>query len=169
MASKQPKRDCKSPILSPMEGIQVKVTVNGVQHEVEILGRTARINGQPARLQIIEDDEILLGEKRYTLDFAHEEGDDLLMIVNGMAFVVSRPAELITGRDAKEVKAPMSGQLVDVSVRSGSEVKKGQLLLVLEAMKMENQINSPISGKVKAVLSAKGQQVKLGDTLIVFE
>lgn len=68
----------------------------------------------------------------------------------------------------KEVKAPMPGLILDLKVKAGDEVKKGDLLLILEAMKMENSIKSPGDGTVKAVKVSLNQSVEKNQVLIQF-
>jgi biotin carboxyl carrier protein len=61
----------------------------------------------------------------------------------------------------------MPGTIVDVKFAVGSPIKKGQVLLILEAMKMENEILSPADGTVKQLLVDKGSSVNSGDVLAV--
>lgn len=68
----------------------------------------------------------------------------------------------------KEIKAPMPGLVLNVVVDEGQEVNKGDNLLVLEAMKMENIIKSPASGTVKKILVSKGDKVEKNEILIQF-
>ena len=65
------------------------------------------------------------------------------------------------------VKAPMPGNILKVNVSAGQAVKEGELLVVLEAMKMENEIFAPKSGTVAQVLVSKGSTVNTGDTMVV--
>lgn len=65
------------------------------------------------------------------------------------------------------VKAPMPGTVLDIKTTVGSSVKAGQVLVVLEAMKMENEIVSPKDGTVTAVACTKGGAVNAEDVLIV--
>ncbi|MGL5507861.1 MAG: biotin/lipoyl-containing protein [Paraclostridium sp.] len=64
------------------------------------------------------------------------------------------------------VQAPMPGTINDVRVKVGDSVKKGQVLLILEAMKMENEIMASCDGTVTAVNVSKGASVSVGDTLV---
>lgn len=69
----------------------------------------------------------------------------------------------------EKVNAPMPGTILEVKVAVGSTVKKGDLLFVLEAMKMENEILSPVDGKVTFVGTTKGSSVDTGAALCVIE
>jgi biotin carboxyl carrier protein len=69
---------------------------------------------------------------------------------------------------AVNVEAPMPGTILDVKVAVGTTVKAGQVLCILEAMKMENEIVAPQDGTVKSVV-AKGSTVNTGDILVCLE
>jgi len=64
------------------------------------------------------------------------------------------------------VNSPMPGTILDVKVAVGAAVKEGDLVVILEAMKMENEIYAPCSGTVAQVLTSKGASVSTGDALI---
>jgi len=68
-----------------------------------------------------------------------------------------------------QLTAPMPGSVVDVLVRDGQAVEKGEALMILEAMKMEHTISAPAAGVIAQVLFAKGDQVQEGEQLIQFE
>ena len=65
------------------------------------------------------------------------------------------------------IKAPLTGSITTINVKAGDTVKKGQVLMILEAMKMENEIVSPCDGTVKQVLVQKGSTVDTGSMLAV--
>ena len=69
--------------------------------------------------------------------------------------------------EGAKITAPMPGTILDVKCAEGSAVKKGDVLLILEAMKMENEIVSPADGTVKQIAVAKGASVSSGDVLAV--
>ena len=67
------------------------------------------------------------------------------------------------------VKSPLPGVILDIKVNVGDEVKKGQTIIILEAMKMENNINADREGKVAAIKVQKGESVLEGTDLIIIE
>ena len=67
---------------------------------------------------------------------------------------------------AVSVKAPMPGNILDVKVSAGASVKAGDVLIILEAMKMENEIVAPQDGTVASVNVSKGDTVNSGDVLV---
>lgn len=67
---------------------------------------------------------------------------------------------------SQSVKSPMPGAILKVKVAVGEAVKKGQVLVILEAMKMENEIVSPSDGKIASVNVSKGSSVNAGDLLV---
>ena len=75
----------------------------------------------------------------------------------------------LTAGKVADVKAPMPGLVLEVSVNSGEEVKKGDALLILEAMKMENVIKSPADGVVKSISINKGDAVEKNQLMLSFE
>ena len=70
---------------------------------------------------------------------------------------------------AAAVQSPMPGKVVKVLVAVGDEVKSGQGIVVVEAMKMENELKAPKDGKIKAVAVKEGQPVEAGQSLVTLE
>ena len=70
-------------------------------------------------------------------------------------------------KGAGSIKSPLPGVILEMYVREGDEVKMGQKLLMLEAMKMENNIEADKAGKVVSILKHKGDNVMEGDVLII--
>ncbi len=166
-----------------------KITVNNSTFEISINEdnpQTGTINGKPFAVEItpvkrkvyqvtyndtpyfvlVKNFESF--EKILTLQVNHQtlklkitDEVDLLLETLGIDYSDSLKV--------KEVKAPMPGLVLDVVVEKGSEVKKGDNLLVLEAMKMENNIKSPSDGTVKSVTVTKGKAVDKNEVLVLFD
>lgn len=77
------------------------------------------------------------------------------------------PAAPAANANGETVTSPMPGTILSVNVSSGSAVKKGDVLLILEAMKMENEILAPCDGTVASVNVTKGSSVETGAVLCV--
>ena len=98
-------------------------------------------------------------------------------ITDGSAPVVSAPVAPVPAKPApapapvaekgegEAVSAPMSGTILDVKANVGDTVSRGQVIMVLEAMTMENDIVSPCDGKITSILVNKGDTVNPSDTL----
>ncbi len=71
-----------------------------------------------------------------------------------------------TGGGGTPLKSPLPGVILDVKVREGDTVAAGQLLMVLEAMKMENNIDAPSAGVVRSIVKKQGDSVLEGDVLL---
>jgi biotin carboxyl carrier protein len=102
--------------------------------------------------------QIRLGHKTTTLQL--KDRFDLLLAEMGMNAVGSG--------NLKEIKAPMPGLILDLKVAPGDVVKKGDVVLILEAMKMENSIKSPGDGVVKEVKVSLKQSVEKNQVLLQF-
>ncbi|MBQ7266257.1 MAG: acetyl-CoA carboxylase biotin carboxyl carrier protein subunit [Firmicutes bacterium] len=78
----------------------------------------------------------------------------------------SAPAPAPAGEGSVKVTSPMPGNILDIKVKTGDKVEANQCVIILEAMKMENEIVTPSAGVVASVNVAKGQTVASGDVLI---
>jgi acetyl/propionyl-CoA carboxylase alpha subunit len=104
------------------------------------------------------------------------DGDGVVIGGRRFGFEVTDPRSLQGRRGAgagtdgpRPVKAPMPGRMVRVLVAVGDEVEEGQALLVIEAMKMQNELKSPKTGRVAKIAVAVGDAVGSGDVLVVVE
>ena len=84
-----------------------------------------------------------------------------------VAAAAAAPAAAPAG--GEKVCAPMPGTILSVNVSNGSAVKKGDVLMILEAMKMENEIMAPCDGTVTSVAAAKGAAVESGALLCTIQ
>ena len=130
---------------------------------------------EPGRFLLRKDNKVyeifVLGES--------EDGKEIEIQINQHYFKVNIQSELdqllnslgfksSDVKKVKELKSPMPGKIVALMVNEGDEVKPGQPLLVLEAMKMENTLQSISEGKVEKILVEKGTSVNKNDILIKF-
>ena len=123
------------------------VTVNGTKYDVEIQGGKAAPVKKP---QIVSAPEATG------------------LSVTPKTPIASKPAAVPAATGAK-VTCPLPGTVIAINVKEGDTVAAGQTLLVLEAMKMENNIDAERGGVVKQILVAAGATVMEGDVLIVIE
>ena len=79
------------------------------------------------------------------------------------------PAPAAAPAGGEQVTSPMPGTILSVNVAAGDTVKRGQVLMILEAMKMENEIMCPCDGKVVSVNTSKGASVESGTLLCVIQ
>jgi len=119
-------------------GNMAQLTVNDVDYEVEVEG----IAVNPTRMSNVPE-----------------------KVISAETAAIKPQA---TQAAANEFKSPLPGSIIDVCVKEGDEVKAGQVLLVLESMKMENNIQAERDGKVEKINCAKGDTVMEGDVLIVY-
>jgi biotin carboxyl carrier protein len=84
--------------------------------------------------------------------------------------VVEKVVEKVApSTNGTQLKAPMQGTILNIKVAVGDKVSKGQSVIILEAMKLENDVVAPVTGTVKQILVTKGQNVKTQQPLLVIE
>jgi biotin carboxyl carrier protein len=101
---------------------------------------------------------VKINNTSYTLDIK-DKYDDLLH---------SLGLDSLASKKVNDIKAPMPGMVLNILVTEGQEVKKGDALIVLEAMKMENILKSPTDGVIKKIAITKGIAVEKNQLLIQF-
>jgi biotin carboxyl carrier protein len=168
--------------------MRYKVEIEGRTFTVEITERSDRleltVDGKPvdADWEWLGSDRhmsLLIDGRSYNLNIEPQNGQ-LHMYQPGERFICTvqdeRLAELrrLAGdtnvTDGKiEIKAPMPGLILKVFTQPGAEVTRGDRLLIIEAMKMENELKSPRDGIVKAIHCAEQQAVEQGKVLLVLE
>lgn len=151
--------------------------------ESEKIKNDLMVNGEALDLDLQQIDEniyhVIYKGKSINLEIRQEEDKKFSAKINGknVSMEIKDKLDLLLEKlgfnleDANKmqtIKAPMPGLIVEVKVQKGDEVKKGDQLLILEAMKMENVIKSPGEGVVKSVLVEKGDGVEKNHVLIEF-
>ena len=161
----------------------IKATING-KKEFTVEG--INLNGTAVDWDLIEVREntfhIIKDRKSYnaTLISFNAEEKTMVLNVNGNDYEISvkDKNDLLlqqlgisakTSSAVQFIKAPMPGLIINVSVNVGDEVKKGDTLLILEAMKMENVIKSPRDGKIKKVSVELRKAVEKNQVMLEFE
>ena len=152
--------------VTPLGDSRYAVTYRGVKHELESL-----VLPHGAVSLIID------GES-YAVEF-EEAGDEVKVLVNGHVTRVDVADErklrlraanaAFTVEGKQTLTAPMPGKVVKVFVKVGDEVTEGQGVVVVEAMKMENELKAPKAGKVTEVAAVEGTAVENGAKLVVIE
>ena len=122
--------------------------------------------------------KVVVNGTEYEVALEHE-GTTWTATVEGETFVIEMPDVQVTakprragGRKKKKsgtVSANIPGKVVTVEVEEGQEVVEGQVILILEAMKMQNEIQAPVSGTVTAVHCSEGEAIEANVPLVVIE
>jgi pyruvate carboxylase subunit B len=141
--------------------VEFVITVHGEQYHVQIAGRGERT--QDGRTFFVRLDgrleEVLLKPVRELSPTEVVSGD---LSSLGMEVKPKRSKPVALG----DVASPISGKIVNIKVKPGDEVKEGDVLFVVEAMKMENEVHSPISGVVEEVLAQVGETVNPDEVVV---
>lgn len=145
---------------------QYKYTINGTQFDVTI----DSINGSQAKVEVngIPFEVTMHGSSLVEEDLptVSTEGAAAAPAAAPAAEPAAAPAAKGAAGAGTPVKAPLPGVVTKVLVQNGQAVKKGETVLVLEAMKMENNINAECDGAITGICVASGDSVKEGTTLL---
>ena len=148
-------------------GTRFRITVDGTAHLVDAV----RVDGGAVSLILADD-----GHRSHHVAISEgAPGDLTLSLAEGLIRAVvngrraRRGAETAGVTGEQRIVAPMPGKVLRVLVRPGDEVAHRQPLVVVEAMKMENELSSPKAGHVKEVAAVEGQSVEAGRLLVVVE
>jgi biotin carboxyl carrier protein len=159
-----------------IEGQSVEVDVEG--EEITVAGQQyqatlGRIQGTPLRQLLLDDRPVMLtvesgGQGRWTLSRAGERSE-VEVLDERTRHIRSLTGNAEQSPKADVLRAPMPGLVVRINVRPGEAVAAGEGLVVLEAMKMENELKAGASAKIKTVRVNPGEAVEKGQVLIEFD
>lgn len=160
----------------------IAMSARNKQYKIKnIFGEELVINHKKLDIQLLDDENgftyIRFKNKKYHVDIIEKKQNKYTVLINGVSysFTIETPISykrkkyLDKQKSKKKIEvisAPMPGKIVDVLVEPGAEVKTGEALLILEAMKMQNEIISTINGKVENVIVKPNDTVNKDDILI---
>lgn len=145
------------------------------------LKHSIRIGNRDYDVKLKSDDKhgtyILWKNRKYPVEIVKSRQNKYEILFNDISytftvetpFSMQRMKVLHSGKGKAEmefIKAPMPGKLLDVLVREGTAVLRGEPLVILEAMKMQNEIQSPVNGQVVKVSAKAGTNVMKDDILV---
>ncbi len=160
------------------------VDIEGETFEVDIAHDEVRIDGELVDISLEQSGipelfSVLIDSQSHEVLVQSASGG-INAVLSGYSFQlrVQDEAErrLQIGRQTEvapdgelHLEAPISGLVVNIPVAEGDEVMQGQTVVVLEAMKMENEISAPRTGRIKSVFVAAGERVEADTTMVVLE
>ena len=162
-----------------------EVTIGATTHKVELRetpdGLVCRVDGEEFRPDVAHTERdvlsLVLGGRSFDIVRQQSPYGDSVSFDSAVYEVEVRDPRSFRARqrvgqgDAgpRKINAPMPGKVVRILAAEGAEVEAGQAVIVIEAMKMQNELKSPKAGKVLKVLVAEGAAVNAGDALAVVE
>jgi biotin carboxyl carrier protein len=141
--------------------------------ECRLDGREVEIDAILARRDVLS---MIIGGKAYEIK-RERSATDMHLWVGSVRYAVQlrdprslrSRASAEDGKGPRKLLAPMPGKIIRVLVKEDAEVAAGQGMIVVEAMKMQNEIKSPKKGVVRKMIAAEGANVNAGDVLAVVE
>jgi biotin carboxyl carrier protein len=161
------------------------LTINAAEDRIEILAPAPacrfRLGDGSEREANVEAPEpgvysVLMDGRSYEAR-VEETPNGLVVVIDGFRFEIeardprrfSRRSRGHRGEGPEKIAAPMPGKVVRVLVAAGDEVQAGQGIVVVEAMKMQNEMKAPRAGRVAAISAREGETVTAGQTLVTIE
>lgn len=160
----------------------IAVSSRKKQYKIKnIFSEDLKINSKRQDIQLLDDENgftyILFKHKKYHVDIVEKNQNKYTVLIDGVSYTFSietpisyKRKKYLDKQKSKNkveiIQAPMPGKIIDVLVEPGAEVKNGEAILILEAMKMQNEIISTINGKINKVLIKQNDIVNKDDILI---
>lgn len=150
------------------------IEINGQPHVIDVTELTAdtfqvTVGGQQVQVRLADHDDLAGAVIAPHIEPPLAPGQATLGLSPVTVPASPPPAPAAPRGAGPRMTAPMPGVILAVTTRVGADVKRGEELLVLEAMKMKNSLQAPRDGRVAEICVVEKQQVKYGDPLIRFE
>ena len=148
------------------------------------LSEKVKVKGKKLDLRVIEDPEgfsyIIYKNKKYQVEILEKNQNKYTVTINGVwySFTIETPISYKRRKTLSKngssskievINAPMPGKILDVMVEENSEIKQGEPLFILEAMKMQNEIVSNVSGRITKVNIKQNDSVMKDDVMLEIE
>ncbi|MEP1097071.1 MAG: biotin/lipoyl-containing protein [Cyclobacteriaceae bacterium] len=163
----------------------VEIQINeGEKITLEKEGTDLLINGRKSEQEVVQIDDrsfkVFSKTKIYSVEVVQMDDGGINLTIDGKAVSVSSRSHIeqvleklgmntLTASSISDIKAPMPGTILSLDIEVGNQVSKGDTILILEAMKMENVIKSPGDGIIASVLVKEGDNVEKNQLLISLE
>jgi len=165
----------------------MKITVDDKAFDVAVAAGEVTVDDKTYRVRVEGRGPlktVYVDEQPFRVEVPAETGGDVRVLVDARYRAVktggggARPRAAVAVRKAASappasvpggIPAAMAGRVLKLAVEQGQAVKTGDLLLIFEAMKMENEIRAPIDGAVKEIAVKAGDRVSAGDLLLVIQ
>ncbi|OGU77447.1 MAG: hypothetical protein A2V93_09685 [Ignavibacteria bacterium RBG_16_34_14] len=145
-----------------------KAKIDGKEYNYSL----SKLNGNSYKLSV--------NNKSYLITAIKNGSEEFFVTLKGqtieikiLSAIQEKAANLIEKTKVKHsittIKSPMPGMILKIKKKVSEEIEQGDSLLILEAMKMENDIRSPVSGKIKEIKIKEGQAVEKGTPLMIIE
>jgi len=151
---------------------------------VNPLGEKVKVKGKKLDIEIVADPNnftyLIYKKKKYHLEILEKNQNKYTVMINGVWYNFSIETPISYKRlktlskvqvvsRVEKISAPMPGKILDIMVEENSEVKEGEALFILEAMKMQNEIVSNVSGIVKKIFIRQNDNVMKDDIILEIE
>jgi biotin carboxyl carrier protein len=166
----------------------MKLVIEGREFDVQPSGDLVTVDGTDYSIRIVSHGDVAtvyVNEKPLNVQLPNPRPEDgpITLLVDAKEYEVEVKGGVRAARSKRRdaarkstasgvagaITSQMTGQVVRVDVKEGDEVKEGDILLIIEAMKMENEIAAPMDGTVKELAVAAGARISEGDMLLVLE
>jgi biotin carboxyl carrier protein len=140
-----------------------------------------KVKGKKMNIEVVEEPEgftyLIFKQKKFLVEILEKDQNKYTVMINGVwyEFSIETPIsykrrKTLTKKGAESktelINAPMPGKILDVLIEENSDIKQGESLLILEAMKMQNEIVSPVSGKIIKINVRQNDSVMKDDVLV---